>query len=200
MLRNREIPDIPINKLSQQQKAIYLLAKQNIGNKEIAHILGLEPRNVAMQLSRIRKKAENLPITYKIEPGAEHTQKSVPSPLQELKGIVQNDPGYVSLMYQRYGTNRRPLKERRSQLAAAGKESGYLYKERAKAIRTLSVASKYGEEFFLLKLTREQVRQLKGFFSQRGLKPIDNFWEDGSSLYKIHLVDFIEIRKLLEYE
>ena len=36
--------------------------------------------------------------------------------------------------------------------------------------------------------------------TQRGLKPIDNFWEDGSSLYKIHLVDFIEIRKLLEYE
>jgi FixJ family two-component response regulator len=61
---------VPREILSAQQKQIYELYKHGLSNKQIAVKLNLEQRSIATQLSRIRKKAAKLPLTYKIEPGA----------------------------------------------------------------------------------------------------------------------------------
>lgn len=180
-----KIPELPVSVLSEQQKSIYDLARQGISNKEISKRLGLDPRHVSNQLSRIRKKAKEINFTYKIEPGAEHTQNTKASPLQELQNVIKNDPGYVSLIYQRYGTESKLSREVRSQSAASGLENRQLYKQRAKHLRTLVFSNKNSSETVLLKLNTLHLKKLRGFIAIRELTVVDRFWDDESIVCKV---------------
>lgn len=64
--QHRMVPLISQEMLSAQQKQIYAMHRQGLSNKEIAVKLSLGQRTVATQLSRIRKKAANLPSIYRI--------------------------------------------------------------------------------------------------------------------------------------
>lgn len=198
--KRQKLPEIPASELSEQQRAIYELARKNLSNKEIAGKLGIEARNVALQLSRIRKKAEDLGYTYKIEPGAEHAQNTGLSPAQELKDKIKNDPGFISLMYQRYGTGQEQTKENRFQLAAAGGAQRELFKERAKHLKAIIYGGQNSEEKILLRLSGQQRKQLRRFFSQNKITPIQTFWDDESAVYKVTFQEFKEIQRQLEFK
>jgi len=176
------------------------MAQNNLSNKKIAQKLGIETRNVALQLSRMRKKAKQLEFTYKIQPGAEHAQNSGPTPVQELKEKLQNDPGFISLMYQRYGTEDEPSKESSFQLVAAGGDQQKLFKIRAKHLKTLAQGSGNSEEKILLKLSREQRRHLKHFLSLNKMTPMETFWDDSGAIYKVTPHQLKEIQKKLQME
>lgn len=193
-----KIPELPISELSEQQKSIYELARQRISNKEISERLGLDPRHVSNQLSRIRKKAKKLDFTYKIEPGAEPAYDTKASPLQELQNVINNDPGYVSLIYQRYGTECKSANEVRSQLAAAGIQNGQLYKQRAKHLRTLVCSAKNSNETVLLKLNKNHLKKVKGFLTSKDLTVVDRFWDDESVVCKVTMQKLHEIKMHLE--
>ena len=176
------------------------MAQNNLSNKKIAQKLGIETRNVALQLSRMRKKAKQLEFTYKIQPGAEHAQNSGPTPVQELKEKLQNDPGFISLMYQRYGTEDEPSKESSFQLVAAGGDRHKLFKIRAKHLKTLAQGSGNSEGKTLIKLSKEQRKHLKHFLSPNRMIPTETFLDDGGAIYKVTQYQLKEIQKQLQME
>ncbi|HBV98559.1 MAG: hypothetical protein JL50_20985 [Peptococcaceae bacterium BICA1-7] len=197
MARHRtEIPDIPETALSAQQKSIYRLAAANLNNKEIGDKLGIDPRNVAVQLSRIRKKMKNLGYTYKLEPRAEPDQNREVSPAQALKNRIHNDPGYIILLYQRYGTGSDISKQDRSMLAAVEKDSA-LSRGRLKRLKLMSCAGKKGEGSVLMKLSRENRDRLKRFSALKGNAIIESYWDDGSAIYKVTRREFEQVRDCL---
>lgn len=197
MARHRtEIPEIPEAALSAQQRSICRLAAANLSNREIGEKLGIDPRNVAVQLSRIRKKIENFGYTYKLEPGAEPDLNRAISPAQALKNRIHNDPGYIILLYQRYGTERDISKQDRSMLAAAEKDAD-LNRGRLKRLKLMSCAGKKGEGTMLMKLSRETRKRLKRFSILKGNALIESYWDDGSAIYRVTRREYEQVRDCL---
>ncbi len=191
---------VPREILSAQQKQIYELYKHGLSNKQIAVKLNLEQRSIATQLSRIRKKAAKLPLTYKIEPGAEHVQYSARqnSTAGELKKRIRDDPGFFQLMFNRYATNDGFPKENKYQLASIGQSSALLFSERAKRIKIMELSASYSRhDIFAVKIEKKVRLALKEYLHKQKISPIQTFWDDGSAIYLVTSRDLEQIQQLL---
>jgi len=198
--QNSKIPLVPLEMLSTQQKQIYELYCQGLSNKEIAAKLNLEQKPVATQLTRIRKKAVNLPFTYKFDHGAEHAQYSEQqvSPSDELKKRIQDDPGFFKLMFNRYAVNGTYPNENRYQLASAGQDSGLLFTARAKHVKTMAITGKglcNGKVVVKMEKTSRQV--LGDYLQIQKIQPVQTFWDDGSAIYLVTPRDIKKMQQLL---
>ena len=191
---------VPQEILSAQQKQIYELYKHGFSNKQIASKLNLEQRSVATQLSRIRKKAANLPLTYKIEPGAEHVQYPVQqnSTAGELKKKIQDDPGFFKLMFNRYATNDEFPKENRYQLASTGQDAGLLFTARAKYIKCMVLSGNtIGHDNIVVKIEKKARQLLREYLHKQKIRPVQTHWDDGSAVYLVTSSDFERMQQLL---
>ncbi len=200
MFRCQRDPLIPYCMLSNQQKQIYELHNNGYSNKQIAIELNIEQRSVATQLSRIRKKAVKLPITYKIEPGAEHVHNSVQksSTASELKKKIRDDPGFFKLMFNRYATNDDFSKENRCQLASLGQASSLLYKQRTKHIKFMELSgSCSGHDKYIVKFEKKARNILHEYLYKQKIHPIQTFWDDGSAVYLVTSRELEKIKQLL---
>jgi DNA-binding CsgD family transcriptional regulator len=188
---------IPQGKLSNQQKQIYKLYCEGFTNKEIAAKLDLSQRVVATQLLRIRKKAANLNLTYKIEPGAEHAlnQRSTEHTAFDLKRKMQEDPGFFKLMFSRYATNEETKDENRYQLASTGLDPSLLFSTRAKMLTVLGNTPK--KNMFVVKIDKNNRKVLKDFFQKQKIRPLEVFWDDGSGTYLVKEHELEIIKQLL---
>lgn len=197
----KEIPPTPQEALSNQQKKIFTLYQQGLSNKEIALKLNLNPKTVASQLSRIRRKGANLTYTYKIEPGAEHvlnsTQKDSPS--SELKKKIRNDPGFFSLMYNRYTTNKEASSETKYQTAAAGNDPVLLLNNRSKSIKILTRSGKIlNHEKAVMKMDKNAWWLLRSYLQTQKIRPVQTFWDDGSAVYLVSPREVKIMKQLLD--
>jgi len=132
---------IPQKILSKQQRQICKLLSQGLSNKEIAAKLNIEQRSVATQLSRTKMKISNLDYTYKIKTGAEHAQYLLlpSSPADELKKRIKEDPGFFTLMFNKYASNEEPPDENKYRLASSSAcSSTLLHKNRAKQMKIMA--------------------------------------------------------------
>lgn len=191
---------IPEGILSPQQKQIYKLHCQGLSNKEIAGKLNLDQRSVATQLSRIRKKAANLALTYKIEPGAEHAKYPVQqnSTAGELLKKIQDDPGFFKLMFNRYATNEESARENRYRLASTGQDSALLFNARAKQIKTIAASgSCLNRDKAVVKIGKKARYVLREFFQKQKIQPVQTYWDDGSAVYLVTLRDLEKMRQIL---
>jgi DNA-binding CsgD family transcriptional regulator len=198
-----QIPLIPQDILSVQQKQIYKLYCQGLSNKKIAEELNLEQRSVATQLSRIRKKAANLGFTYKIEQGAEYAQYQVQqdSPADELKKKIQNDPGFFKLMFNRYGKNENSQKENSYRFASTGQDTALLLTVRAKQVKTIVVSSK-GSSLgrIAVKMGKDARKVLGDYLYKQKIKPLQTYWDDGSAVYLVTPGDFKKMQQQYNQE
>lgn len=197
----RKLLLLPYEILSSQQKEIYKLYRQGLSNKEIAAKLNLEQRTVSTQLSRMRKKAANLSYTYKIEPGAEHACLTArqDSPANQLKKKIREDPGFFTLMYERYASEDKPAKENRLRLAAAGQESKLLSSGRAMKIKILAATGKDGNSSKIaIKMDKENRALLRDYLQRQKIRPVQTYWDDKSAVFLVSPRDAKKIQWLLD--
>lgn len=192
---------VPLEVLSAQQKQIYKLHSDGFSNKDIAGKLNIEQRSVAAQLSRIRKKAAALDYTYKIKPGAESDGKWIlpNSPADELKKKIQEDPGFFSLMFNRYAVEQEPVNENKFQLASAIQDSVLLTAHRIKKIKTIAASgccSRHDQ--IAVKLDQESRHKLSKYLQNQKLRPAQMFWDDGSAIYLMTTRELENIRNILD--
>jgi len=198
--KRQKIPLTPQEILSDHQKQIYNLYCQGLSNKEIALKLNLEQRSVATQLSRIRKKAENLSFTYKIEPGAEHAQLPVQqdSPADELKKKIRDDPGFFKLIFDRYTSNEESTDENRYRLASAGRDPALLLTTRAKNIKIMAASGKDADSSkIVVKMDKKTRKVLKDYLQKQQILPVQTYWDDGSAVYLVTSNDLKKMQQLL---
>lgn len=198
--KSRAIPLMPPEILSDRQMQIYQLYCRGMANKEIARKLSLDPRVVATQLSRIKKKAANLNFTYKIEPGAEyaHLQHQLNSPAEQLKKKFREDPGFFSLMFDRYASNDEPAGENRFRLASAGFNPELLSSARARRLKIIAISGRNsGKATLAVKIDRKDRQVLKHFLEENKIRPVETYWDDGSAIYLLSPRDLRKIQQLL---
>jgi len=198
----KQIPLIPQEVLSTQQKQIYKLYCQGVSNKDIALKLKIEQRTVATQLSRIRKKAANIDFTYKIKQGAEpvklHAQQD--SPAFELIQKIQNDPGFFELMFNKYATNEESSKENKYRLAPVGQNSSLLFTTRARQIKMMALTGTVlSNGKVVVKIEKKNRRALAEYFQKQKIQPVQTYWDDGSALYMVTYCELKNIEQLLNY-
>jgi DNA-binding CsgD family transcriptional regulator len=182
--------------LSAQQKQIYKLYHEGLSNKDIAAKLDIEPRAVATQLYRIRKKASALNHTYKIEPGAEHAlNQETKGTASELKKKLQEDPAFFKLMFKRYATNEKAEDENSYQLASTGQDSSLLFSSRVKMLAALGNSK--NRDMLVLKVGEKERKELKNFFQKQKIRPFEIHWDDGRGIYMVTERDIEIIKQLL---
>lgn len=199
MGKSKEIGQLPQNILSERQKQIYALYRQGLSNKEIAENLGISPRVVATQLSRIRKKAARLDFTYKMEPGAEHAlMPDTESPAEQLKKKIRDDPGFFKLMFEMYASNKESVSENRYRLASAGLDPARLSTIRAKQIKVLTASGKdSGSGKIVVKMGKKNRQALSKFLHKQKIQPMQTYWDDGSAVYLVSPSDAKKMGQLL---
>ena len=179
----------PQDILSKQQKQIYRLLCQGLSNKEIAVKLKIEPRSVATQLSRIKKKVSNLGYTYKIETGAEHVQYSLPtsSPADELKKRIRDDPGFFKLMFKKYASNEETQNENVYRLASSSPcSSTLLHNNRAKQIKIMAACGGCSScDKIAARIEKPERIRLREYLQKQQIRPLHINWDDGSAVYLI---------------
>lgn len=192
-----KVPLIPRQLLSKQQQEIYELHCWGLSNKEIAVRLNLEPGVVSTQLSRMRKKAEKLSFTYKIEPGAEHAQNSKhqDSPAEKLKKTIRDDPGFFKLMFNRYASDRAPRDENSYRLASSGLDLKLLFKARSRHYNILAAT---GKGLKVIKLKKEDQKLLGVFLNTKKISPVQIYWDDGTAVYLVTTNAVKKIKQLYE--
>lgn len=179
----------PQDILSKQQKQIYRLLCQGLSNKEIAVKLNIEPRSVATQLSRIKKKVSNLGYTYKIEAGAEHDQYSLPpiSPAEELKKRIKDDSGFFKLMFNKYASNEETQNENVYRLASSSPcSSTLLHNNRAKQIKIMAACGGCSScDKIAARIEKTERIRLREYLQKLQIRPLHINWDDGSAVYLI---------------
>ncbi len=180
---------IPQEILSKQQKQICQLLSQGLSNKEIAAKLNIEQRSVATQLSRIKKKVSNLGYTYKIETGAEHAQYFLPpsSPADELKKRIKEDPGFFTLMFNKYASNEEPPDVNKCLLVSSIVcSSTLLHNNRAKQMKIIAACGGCSScDKIAVKIEKKARIELREYLQKQQIRPLQINWDDGSAVYLI---------------
>lgn len=180
------LPEVDMELLSPQQKAIYNMALEGVRPTRIAEALGVKTSQVTSQLCRIRKKALAAENAYTKKPGAEHALNinKLLSPAEELKEKMCKDPGFFSLLRKKYGTDE-PLPREDSIRLAAGcsGRSGPL----SGRIKILSASGKNGRGGrVVVKLGRPQKKKAAQYLRQKKIYAVETRWDDGSSLFIVN--------------
>lgn len=182
-----ELPEVDMELLSGQQKAIYQMAREGVRYTRIAEALGIKTSQVTSQLCRIRKKVRAVENAYTKKPGAEHAfdLEKLLSPAEELKERMCRDPGFFRLMRKKYGTDEPVPREDSVRLAASGcSGAGAPPPGR---IKVLSASGKNGRGHrVVVKLGRRQKKKAAQYLRQKKIYAVETRWDDGSSLFIVN--------------
>ncbi|MDD3653309.1 MAG: sigma-70 region 4 domain-containing protein [Desulfotomaculaceae bacterium] len=203
LIKKKSVTDllIPQEILSTQQKQIYIMHSQGLSNKKVAENLNIEPRAVATQLSRIRKKAAKLKHTYKIEPRTEYAQNPAMrnSPADQLKKKIRDDPGFFKLMFQKYATEDESLNKNKYMLASATQDPALLFNTRVKQIKAIVASgSCSSHDKVVIKIDKRARQMLREYLIKEQIRPLQSYWDDGSAVYQVTISELENMKHILK--